>query len=226
MLNRNLPITLTSCVLIMATLCFTSYSAIAKRNTDVWQSSPFVTKIDPQRNFRNVPLPPETIKHLKIFTQHMDQRSASKSTNRRLLRTLPNTIVLFTGLNSKGKLAASEAIATELKRPLYTVNVSKLETKYIGETEKNLAMLFRKAETQGAILLFDEADALFGKRTDVSDTHDKYANIETNYLIPRMKKYNGLVILSTNTRSIRTSSDNLTIHTTIAFPCAVFRGCK
>jgi hypothetical protein len=106
--------------------------------------------------------------------------------------------VLFAGESGTGKTMAAEVIANELKLLLYRIDLSAVVSKYIGETEKNLRKLFDAAEDGGAILLFDEADALFGKRSEVRDSHDRYANIEINYLLQRMEAYRGLAILATN----------------------------
>ena len=96
---------------------------------------------------------------------------------------------------------AAEVIAHELQLDLYKIDLSGVVNKYIGETEKNLAKIFHEAEASNAILFFDEADALFGKRTEVKDSHDRYANIEVNYLLQRMEEYRGLAILATNRKS-------------------------
>ena len=93
---------------------------------------------------------------------------------------------------------AAEVLAHDLRLDLYRIDLSAVVSKYIGETEKNLRRLFDAAEDGGAILFFDEADALFGKRTEVKDSHDRYANIEINYLLQRMEAYRGLAILATN----------------------------
>jgi SpoVK/Ycf46/Vps4 family AAA+-type ATPase len=95
---------------------------------------------------------------------------------------------------------AAEVIANELQLDLYKVDLSAVVSKYIGETEKNLAKIFKEAASSNAILFFDEADALFGKRTKVSDAHDRYANIETSYLLQKMEAYEGVAILATNFR--------------------------
>ena len=96
---------------------------------------------------------------------------------------------------------AAEVIARELQLDLYRIDLSQVVSKYIGETEKNLRRLFDAAEDGGAILFFDEADALFGKRSEVKDSHDRYANIEINYLLQRMEAYRGLAILATNMKN-------------------------
>lgn len=105
---------------------------------------------------------------------------------------------LFAGESGTGKTMASEVLAGDLNLDLYRVDLSQVVSKYIGETEKNLRRIFDAAEGGGAILLFDEADALFGSRSEVRDSHDRYANIEVSYLLQRMEAYQGLAILTTN----------------------------
>lgn len=105
---------------------------------------------------------------------------------------------LFAGPSGTGKTMAAEVLANELRLDLYRVDLASVVSKYIGETEKNLRRIFDAAEYGGAILLFDEADALFGKRSEVKDSHDRYANIEVSYLLQRMEAYRGLAILTTN----------------------------
>lgn len=107
---------------------------------------------------------------------------------------------LFSGPPGTGKTMAAEVLAAELQLDLYKVDLATVVSKYIGETEKNLSRIFAEAEDGNAILFFDEADALFGKRTEVSDAHDRYANIETSYLLQRMEEYAGMVILASNLR--------------------------
>jgi len=108
---------------------------------------------------------------------------------------------LFAGESGTGKTMAAEVIANHLRLGLYRIDLSAVVSKYIGETEKNLRRVFDAAEAGGAILFFDEADALFGKRSEVRDSHDRYANIEINYLLQRMEAYRGLAILATNMKS-------------------------
>ena len=108
---------------------------------------------------------------------------------------------LFAGDSGTGKTMAAEVLANDLELDLYRIDLSQVVSKYIGETEKNLRRVFDAAESGGAILLFDEADALFGKRSDVKDSHDRYANIEISYLLQRMEAYRGLAILTTNMKS-------------------------
>jgi len=109
--------------------------------------------------------------------------------------------VLFIGESGTGKTMAAEILAKALKLDLYRIDLSQVVSKYIGETEKNLRKVFDAAESGGAVLLFDEADALFGKRSEVRDSHDRYANIEVSYLLQRMEAYQGLAILTTNLKT-------------------------
>jgi SpoVK/Ycf46/Vps4 family AAA+-type ATPase len=108
---------------------------------------------------------------------------------------------MFAGSSGTGKTMAAEVLANTLLLDLYRIDLSSVISKYIGETEKNLRRVFDAAEEGGAILFFDEADALFGKRSEVKDSHDRYANIEVNYLLQRMESYRGLAVLATNMRS-------------------------
>jgi AAA+ superfamily predicted ATPase len=105
---------------------------------------------------------------------------------------------LFAGTSGTGKTMSSEVLAGELQLDLYRIDLSSVVSKYIGETEKNLRRVFDAAESGATILLFDEADAIFGKRSDVKDSHDRYANMEVSYLLQRMESYQGLAILTTN----------------------------
>jgi ATP-dependent 26S proteasome regulatory subunit len=108
---------------------------------------------------------------------------------------------LFAGESGTGKTLAAEVVAKHLRLDLYRIDLSAVVSKYIGETEKNLRRLFDAAEAGGMILFFDEADALFGKRSEVKDSHDRYANIEVNYLLQRMESFGGLAILASNMKS-------------------------
>jgi len=107
---------------------------------------------------------------------------------------------LFAGASGTGKTLAAEVLAGELELDLYRIDLAGVVSKYIGETERNLRRVFDAAEEGGALLMFDEADALFGKRSEVKDSHDRYANIEVNYLLARMEDYRGVAILATNQR--------------------------
>ncbi|WGJ89707.1 ATP-binding protein [Achromobacter mucicolens] len=125
---------------------------------------------------------------------------------------------LFTGESGTGKTMAAEALARETGLDLYRIDLSAVVSKYIGETEKNLRRLFEAAEDGGAILLFDEADALFGKRSEVKDSHDRYANIEISYLLQRMESYRGLAVLTTNLKSNLDSAFLRRLRFVVQFP--------
>lgn len=125
---------------------------------------------------------------------------------------------LFAGSSGTGKTMAAEVLANELRLDLYRIDLSQVVSKYIGETEKNLRRVFDAAEESGAILLFDEADALFGKRSEVKDSHDRYANIEVSYLLQRMETYRGLAILTTNMKSALDTAFLRRIRFIVQFP--------
>ena len=125
---------------------------------------------------------------------------------------------LLVGPSGTGKTMAAEVLANELHLDLYRIDLSQVVSKYIGETEKNLRRLFDAAEDGGAILLFDEADAIFGKRSEVKDSHDRYANIEVSYLLQRMEDYRGLAILTTNNKEAIDTAFMRRIRFLIQFP--------
>ena len=125
---------------------------------------------------------------------------------------------LFTGASGTGKTMAAEVLANELRLDLYRIDLSQAVSKYIGETEKNLRRIFEAAEQSGAILLFDEADALFGRRSEVKDSHDRYANIEVSYLLQRMETYRGLAVLTTNMKSALDTAFLRRIRFVVQFP--------
>lgn len=126
-------------------------------------------------------------------------------------------VAVFSGAGNY-TLAAAETLAKEAKGEVHRVDLSQIAGKYIGETEKNLAALFKKAEEKNWILFFDEADALFGKRTDVRDSHDRYANVEISYLLQRIEAYTGLVILATASEASLDAAVLRRSKTVIRFP--------
>ena len=126
--------------------------------------------------------------------------------------------VLFAGPPGTGKTMAAEIIAHELGLDLYKVDLSTVVSKYIGETEKNLEKIFVEGETSNAILFFDEADAIFGKRSEVRDSHDRYANVEVSYLLQRMEEYEGIVILATNLRKNLDEAFTRRLQAAVDFP--------
>jgi hypothetical protein len=125
---------------------------------------------------------------------------------------------LFAGASGTGKTMAADVLAHDLGLDLYRIDLSAVVSKYIGETEKNLKQVFDAAEEGGVLLLFDEADALFGKRSEVRDSHDRYANIEVGYLLQRMEAYQGLAILTTNLKSALDTSFQRRLRFTVNFP--------
>jgi len=125
---------------------------------------------------------------------------------------------LFAGPSGAGKTMAAEIIAQELDLDLYKIDLSGVVSKYIGETEKNLDRVFTAAQDANAILFFDEADALFGKRSEVRDSHDRYANIEISYLLQKMEEYEGVAILATNLKANLDESFTRRLAFTIHFP--------
>lgn len=125
---------------------------------------------------------------------------------------------LFSGPSGTGKTLAAEVLAHELKLDLYRIDLSAVVSKYIGETEKNLRHVFDAAESGGVLLLFDEADALFGKRAEVKDSHDRYANIEVGYLLQRMESFQGLAVLTTNLKSSLDKAFQRRLRFSVDFP--------
>ncbi|MDH5668884.1 MAG: ATP-binding protein [Nitrospira sp.] len=117
------------------------------------------------------------------------------------MRYRPGVRALFVGPSGTGKTLAAGWLATKLGLPLYRVDLASVTSKYIGETEKNLAQLFAQAERSDVVLLFDEADSLFGKRTEIKDSNDRFANAQTNYVLQRIESYDGIVLLTSNSRS-------------------------
>jgi hypothetical protein len=128
------------------------------------------------------------------------------------------TTALFAGPSGTGKTLAAEVLAGELRLDLYRVDLSAVVSKYIGETERNLRRVFDAADDGAAVLLFDEADALFGRRTEVKDSHDRYANIEVSYLLQRMEEYQGLAILTTNLQEALDPAFQRRIRFVVTFP--------
>jgi SpoVK/Ycf46/Vps4 family AAA+-type ATPase len=157
-------------------------------------------KFKPTHILDEMVLSPTITKELKKVTSYA-RKSATvyKSSGDR--KRIVKKISLFTGTDSTGKTLAAETLARSTKKDLYRIDLSQVASKYIGETEKNLENIFKRAENKDWILFFDQADALFGKRTDVKDSHDRFANIEISYLLERIENYPGLVILATNKKT-------------------------
>ena len=160
-------------------------------------------RIDTKATWDDIVLPSEEMDLLHQIAEQVKQRRQVYENwgfQRRMNRGM-GISAMFAGESGTGKTMAAEVIANSLQLNLYRIDLSAVVSKYIGETEKNLRKLFDAAEDGGAILFFDEADALFGKRSDVKDSHDRYANIEINYLLQRIESYRGLAILATNMKS-------------------------
>jgi SpoVK/Ycf46/Vps4 family AAA+-type ATPase len=166
-----------------------------------FQLEDIVQIVEPKVSWEDLTLPQAKLSQLKeICNQareiHLTFRECDSD---RRLQHGKGLKVLFSGPPGS-KTMAAEAIASDLEMPLYRIDLSAVVNKYIGETEKNLTKIFDSAESFNAVLFFDEADALFGKRSEVKDSHDHYANIEINYLLQRMEEYRGIAILATNLR--------------------------
>lgn len=177
-------------------------------------------KVKPRYKWEDIVLPPDKMsqlqemynyikyKYMVYFQWGFDRKfSLGKGLN-----------ALFAGSSGTGKTMAAEIIAYQLKMDLYKIDLSAVVSKYIGETEKNLNKIFKEAETANGILLFDEADALFGKRSEVRDAHDRYANIETNYLLQKMEEHEGIAILTTNFRKNIDDAFTRRFHFVVDFP--------
>jgi len=182
--------------------------------------SSLAQKTSPHYTWEDIVLPKDTLEHLKEVSGfikykgkvHFDWGFEKKLSLGKGLN------VLFSGAPGTGKTMAAEVLANEVKLDLYKIDLSSLVSKYIGETEKNLKKIFDEAETSNSILFFDEADALFGKRSEVKDAHDRYANIETAYLLQKMEEYEGVVILASNFRKNMDDAFLRRLHFTIEFP--------
>jgi SpoVK/Ycf46/Vps4 family AAA+-type ATPase len=187
-------------------------AAKATSTGDVWRAARaqfsnalrgLADRIVPAYTFEDLVLPDDTLRQLREIAAQVSLRGVVYERwgfGERLSRGR-GIAALFSGPSGTGKTMAAEVLANYLNLDLYRVDLSGVVSKYIGETEKNLRRVFDAAEESGAILFFDEADALFGKRSEVHDSHDRFANIEINYLLQRMEDYRGLAILATNMKS-------------------------
>jgi AAA+ superfamily predicted ATPase len=168
-----------------------------------WHLDELAQRILPCYNWEDIVLPEDVFRQLQEIAAQVANRPQVYEAwgfGARLGRGR-GISALFSGPSGTGKTMAAEILADHLELNLYRIDLAGVVSKYIGETEKNLRRVFDAAEQSGAILLFDEADALFGKRSEVKDSHDRYANIEINYLLQRMEDYRGLAILATNRKS-------------------------
>jgi SpoVK/Ycf46/Vps4 family AAA+-type ATPase len=177
-------------------------------------------KITPKYAWDDIVLPADRLEQLREICNHVKYRERvyGQWGFDRKLSLGKGLSILFAGPSGTGKTMAADIIAGALGLDLYKIDLSTVVSKYIGETEKNLSRIFTEAETSNAILFFDEADALFGKRSEVKDSHDRYANIETGYLLQRMEEYEGVVILASNFRKNMDEAFVRRLHFTVEFP--------
>jgi hypothetical protein len=204
-------------------------AAPAERAAEIWPAAreaardgldTIAQRVETRVTFQDVVLPSGQSAMLRDIARHLQQRERvygewGFSAKHQLGQGL---VALFAGESGTGKTLAAEAIANEVDLDLYRVDLATLVSKYIGETEKNLKRLFDAAEASGAVLLFDEADALFGKRSEVKDSHDRYANIEVAYLLQRVEAYRGLAVLTTNMKSALDQAFLRRIRFIVSFP--------
>jgi hypothetical protein len=190
-------------------------------------------KISPAAQWNDIVLPPDRMAQLREICNQVKYRDRVYGDwgFGRKLSLGKGLAVLFAGPSGTGKTMAAGILAVELGLDLYKIDLSTVISKYIGETEKNLSRIFEEAETSNAILFFDEADALFGKRSEVRDSHDRYANVEVGYLLQRMEEYEGIAILATNFRKNMDDAFTRRLHFTVEFPfpdqedrCRIWRG--
>jgi AAA+ superfamily predicted ATPase len=185
-----------------------------------WHMEELAQQITPGYAWDDIVLPEDVFRQLREISAQVANRSRVYEAwgfGARLDRGR-GIGVLFAGPSGTGKTMAAEILASELELDLYRIDLAGVVSKYIGETEKNLRKVFEAAEQSGAILFFDEADALFGKRSEVKDSHDRYANIEVNYLLQRMEDYRGLAILATNRKSALDSAFMRRLRFVVDFP--------
>lgn len=177
-------------------------------------------KIEPLYTWKDLILPEDTLTQLHEICQRVVHRHKvlGEWGFDRKLSLGKGVNALFAGPSGVGKTMAAEVITHELGLDLYKIDLSGVVSKYIGETEKNLDRVFTAAENANAILLFDEADALFGKRSEVRDSHDRYANIETSYLLQKMEQFDGIALLSTNQRQNLDTAFTRRLAFTVHFP--------
>lgn len=182
--------------------------------------SSLARRVNPFYTWQDIVLPTDAMEQLKEICSQVRcrQKVFGEWGFERKLSLGKGLNVLFGGPSGAGKTMAAEIIASELRLDLYKIDLASVVSKYIGETEKNLSKIFHEAETSNAILFFDEADALFGKRSEVRDSHDRYANIEINYLLQKMEEYEGMVILATNLKKHVDEAFLRRMHFMVEFP--------
>ncbi len=182
--------------------------------------SSLARKITPKYRWNDIVLPLDQFSMLSEMCEQVKHRSLvyEKWGFENKLSLGKGLNVVFAGPSGTGKTMAAEIIAGELRMDLYKIDLSNVVSKYIGETEKNLERIFTEAGESNAILFFDEADSIFGKRSEVKDAHDRYANIETGYLLQKMEEYEGIVVLATNLRKNLDDAFVRRMHFMLEFP--------
>jgi hypothetical protein len=177
-------------------------------------------KVEPLYKWADIVLPRRAMQQLREVFSSVKYRHVvySEWGFERKLSLGKGVNALFCGPSGTGKTMAAQILAHELSLDLYKIDLSGVVSKYIGETEKNLGRIFREAQHSNAILFFDEADALFGKRSEVKDAHDRYANIEVAYLLQKMEEYDGITILATNLRKNMDEAFTRRLHHIVEFP--------
>jgi SpoVK/Ycf46/Vps4 family AAA+-type ATPase len=177
-------------------------------------------KIEPRHTWSDLVLPPDPVTQLHEMCDQMRYRPLvlGEWGFDRKLSLGKGLNALFAGPSGTGKTMAAEVIACDLGLDLYKIDLSTVVSKYVGETEKNMERIFTAARNSNAILFFDEADALFGKRSEVRDAHDRYANVEISYLLQKMEEYDGLVILTSNLNKNMDEAFVRRMHFTVEFP--------
>ena len=204
-------------------------AAEAARGRSLWQAcrsrasrrfDGLAQVIEPRATWDDLVLPEPQLEQLRALvaaarhrTMVLDEWGFAARSARGL-----GTAALFTGASGTGKTLAAEVVATTLGLDLVVVDLSQVVSKYIGETEKNLRRVFEAAEDSAAVLLFDEADTLFGKRTEIRDSHDRYANLEVGYLLQRIESFRGLAVLTTNAKSVLDQAFVRRLRYIVSFP--------
>ena len=177
-------------------------------------------RIEPKRSWADIVLPQESLDQLREICARIagHGRVLREWGFARRLSLGKGVTALFSGPSGTGKTLAAEIIAHELRLFLYKIDLATVVSKYIGETEKNLDRLFTAAQDANCVLFFDEADALFGKRSEVRDSHDRYANLEISYLLQKMEEFEGLAVLATNLRQNLDDAFTRRLAFTVHFP--------
>ena len=192
---------------------------LTNKETEIKFGSDFpAKKISTKMNWDDAVLNDATLNQINdimIWMQYNEKLLEDEVMKRKIK---PGYRVLFYGPSGTGKTLTATLLGNHLKKDVYRIDLSQVVSKYIGETEKNLEKVFSKAEHKNWILFFDEADALFGKRTNVQNSHDRYANQEVSYLLQRIEDYPGLLILASNFKNNIDSAFMRRFHTTVYFP--------